>query len=435
MSTPTQIRIRAVQGRSGRFALLSAFLTVALALVLVLPSIAAGSFGTLPKDRSTRHVLFVGNNWDGTVDVLFPRGKFNRITRINAIPDKAEREAEIALDPVRLGYFLGIRTLVGEGHDQYVDDMYTSHDGKLLVISRPSFRDVIGLSLKTRKIVWRFVVDGQRSDHMAVSPNGRHVAVSASTGNVVHILRVRNGKEVGRFPSGDSPHENVYSPDGKRIYHASIGLVYTPADDPTVDTTKGDRWFQIVRTRDYKVIKRIDMGEKLEQAGYPNMSAAVRPMTISNDERFVYFQVSFFHGFIEYNLRRDRVRRVANLPLSEEAKRTPREAYLLDSAHHGISLNGNNNRLCVAGTMSDYAAIVSRKTLRYKLIPAGKKPYWATTSNNGKYCFVSWSGTDSISVIDFRTRKEIKRVAVGFHPQRIRQGVVTPRWIQRNKNR
>ena len=50
---------------------------------------------------------------------------------------------------------------------------------------------------------------------MAISPDGKHVAVSASTGNVVHILDTRTGLEVGRFPSGDSPHENNYSADGK----------------------------------------------------------------------------------------------------------------------------------------------------------------------------------------------------------------------------
>ncbi len=393
----------------------------------------ADASGRLPKDRATRHVMFVGNNWDGTVDVIHPRGKFRTITRINAIPDLAEREAELLTDPVRLGYFLAIRELIGEGHDQYVDDMYTSNDGSLLVASRPSFRDVVGIDLNSREIVWRFVVDGQRSDHMAVSPDGKNVAVSASTGNVVHILDVETGEEVGRFASGDSPHENIYSEDGKRIYHASIGTVYTPADLPAVDTTKGERVFLIVNAKTNEVKRRIDVRQALDDAGLDDFSSAVRPMTISKNERFIYFQVSFLHGFLEYNLRKDKITRVARLPLSKEAASIPREQYLLDSAHHGISLNGNDNRLCVAGTMSDYAAIVSRKSFRYKLFKSGLKPYWATASNNGKYCFVSWSGSDRISVIDFRSKKEIARVPVGDHPQRIRQGVVTPAWIKRNK--
>ncbi len=383
-----------------------------------------------PTERDTRSVIFVGNNWEGTADVIQPYGDFHRIARLNIIPDYDERMAEIATNPVRLGYFLAIRELIGEGNDQFVDDMYSSNDGRLLVVSRPSFADVVGIDIASGEIVWRFVVDGQRSDHMALSPDGTQVAVSASTGNVVHILDTQTGEEIGRFPSGDSPHENTYSADGELIYHASIGLVYTPADDPTVDTSKGDRWFQIVDADTFEVLERIDMGQKLAEAGYPGMSSAVRPMALSPDEKKVYFQVSFFHGFVEYSFKQDRVTRVANLPIADGIQDLPQEQYLLDSAHHGIAMSGDGKRLCVAGTMSDYAAIVSRKSFRFKRLNLGEKPYWSTTSNNGRRCFVSWSGTDSISVISYRKRKEIAHIPVGDHPQRVRMGRVRTDWIR-----
>jgi hypothetical protein len=376
-------------------------------------------------------VLFVGNNWDGTADVIRQtpgQPTFRRVARLNIIPDIDERMLEIATDPERLGYFLAIRMLVGEGHDQFVDDMFASKDGRLLVVSRPSLADVVALNLNTRKIVWRFRVAGQRSDHMAMSPDGTRVAVSASTGNVVHILNTFTGREVGRFPSGDSPHENNYSADGRRIYHASIGLVYTPADQPQFDSTKGDRRFQIVDAATNRIIRKIDMGKKLEEAGYPNMSSAVRPMALTRGERFVYFQVSFFHGFVEYDFVRNRVTRVARLP--NEVPNMPRELYLLDSAHHGIAINPENTRLCVAGTMSDYAAIVTRDTFKYKLIHGGHKPYWSTNSADGRYCFVSWSGDDRISAISYGRRVEVARIPVGDHPQRMRIGNVTRRWLQ-----
>jgi YVTN family beta-propeller protein len=406
-------------------------LAVAGVLTLVLlagaPSAAAPAGSPASKSKAKpakREVMFVGNNWEGTADIIRPRGSYRRLARIDIVPDIAERMAEIAADPVRLGYFLAIRTLIGEGNDQFVDDMFSSRDGRLLIVSRPSLADVVGIDIGSGDIAWRFVVDGQRSDHMAISPDGRHVAVSASTGNVVHILNTRTGTEVGRFESGDSPHENNYSADGKRIYHASIGLVYTAADQPAADATKGDRWFQIVDAKTHEVIERIDMGQKLEEAGYPDMSSAVRPMALTSDERYVYFQVSFFHGFVEYDFKRDRVTRVAQLPVAEHIADMPRENYLLDSAHHGIALSGNETRLCVAGTMSDYAAIVSRRNLNFKLIKAGTKPYWATTSSDGRHCYVSWSGTDSVSVISYRKRKAIAHIPVGDHPQRIRMGFV-----------
>lgn len=373
------------------------------------------------KATSLREALFVGNNWAGTVDVLQP-GTLAKIRRVNVIPDRTARMIEITLDPIRLAYFLGVRQFIGEGHDQFVDDMYSSTDGRLLVVSRPSFGDVAALSLETGRIAWRFRVSGFRSDHMALSPDGQRVAVSASTGNVVHVLEVATGREVGRFPSGDSPHENVYSRDGSRIFHASIGAVYTPLDRKWADSTKGVRQFQIVDATTLQIIKRIDVRAKLDEAGYQGLSQTVRPMTLSPDERFVYFQVSFHHGFVEYDLVADRVTRVASLPVSNPDM--PREQYLLDSAHHGIAMNPQGTRLCVAGTMSDYATIVSPVTFAHGPLIAGARPYWATSDAAGQYCYVSFSGQDRIVAISYDTGQQVAGVAVGDHPQRMRFGVI-----------
>ena len=369
----------------------------------------------------TRDILAVSNNWDGTVDLVDPQ-TFRRLKRINIVPDRAERLAEIQTNPDRLAYFLAIRQQIGEGHDQLADDAFTSPDGRFIYVSRPSFADVVSISLKNGRIVWRVPVAGYRSDHMAISANGRRLLVSASTANVVHVIDTARGRIVNQFESGDSPHENNFSEDGKRIFHASIGLVYTPLDQDEFDSTKGDRYFQVVDARTMEIKRRINMRNKLQQAGYPNMSAAVRPMTLSPDERFVYFQVSFFHGFVEFDLRRNRVRRVVPLPISEEAQGIPREDYLLDSAHHGIAMNPRGTKLCVAGTMDDYAAIVSRRTLRHKIINVGEKPYWSTPSADGRYCFVSVSGDDRVAVISYRRSRQVASIRVGDHPQRMRTG-------------
>jgi YVTN family beta-propeller protein len=426
-------RTSVANGLRGRTAACIAMTATAMAtLALAAVTSSPASSERVGAASGVREAVFVGNNWDGTADVINPRS-YERVARINIIPDIEERMLEIYTDPVRLGYFLGIRELIGEGHDQFVDDMFTTNDGRLLVVSRPSLADVVGIDLETGEIVWRFPVEGQRSDHMAISPDGTRVAVSASTANLVHILDTETGQEVGRFPSGDSPHENNYSADGSLIYHASIGLVYTPADEPQLDTTKGERYFQIVDADTNQILERIDMGQKLDEAGYPHMSSAVRPMALSPDEQTLYFQVSFFHGFVEYDFGCDCVTRVAHLPIADKIKDMPREQYLLDSAHHGIAMNGAGTRLCVAGTMSDYAAIVSRRTFGYTLIHGGEKPYWSTTSEDGRKCYVSWSGSDRISVISYRTKEEIASIPVGDHPQRVRSGYVPVGWFQAHR--
>jgi DNA-binding beta-propeller fold protein YncE len=396
----------------------------ALAALLV-----AAPPATAKPHSKTRPVLIVGNNWAGTADVVDPK-RFKRLERINIVPDLQERMAEIKSQPDRLAYFNAIRQLVGEGHDQLVDDAFTSRDGRVVYVSRPSLADVVAISLRTHRIRWRTPVEGYRSDHMAISPDGRRLLVSASTARKVHVIDTRTGAIVGNFASGDQPHENNFSRDGRLIYHASIGTVYTPLDDPLLDDTKGDRWFEIVDARTLQVLRRIDMGDRLAQYGWPSMSSAVRPMALSPHERYVYFQLSFLHGFVEYDLKRDRPLRVAQLPLSEKAKGLPREQYLLDSAHHGLAMSPSGRRLCVAGTMSDYAAIVGRRRFRAKVIPVGDKPYWATNSGDGRNCFVSVSGADRVAVISYRQRREIASIPVGDHPQRMRMGRIRRAYLR-----
>ena len=386
---------------------------VLIAIAFAVPAAGASA--------ATRDVLFVGNNWDGTADVIDPN-TFTRLARIDIVPDLKERVAEIQSDPSAYAYFLAIRQEVGEGHDQLVDDMFSSHDGRFLYVSRPSLDDVVAFDLATRKIVWRVKVDGNRADHMGISPDGTRLLVSASTAKVIDVIDTGQGKIVARIPSGDQPHESNFSHDGKLIYHASIGTVYTPLDDPSMDFTKGERVFEIIDANTLQVLKRIDMGKKLEEFGMPGMSSAVRPMALSPDEHFVYFQVSFFHGFVEYDLQQDKVTRVAMLPLTDKSAKLRRDEYVLDSAHHGLAMNPEGTKLCAAGTMSDYAAIVSRATFAYTIVPVGEKPYWATNSGDGRYCFVSVSGIDSVAAIDYATEKQVATIPVGDHPQRMRMG-------------
>ena len=51
------------------------------------------------------------------------------------------------------------------------------------------------------------------------------------------------------------------------------------------------------------------------------------------------------------------------VPLPNRVPTCPREQYVNDSAHHGLSMNEAGTTLCVAGTMDDYAALVDRRTM------------------------------------------------------------------------
>ena len=433
--------------------------------VSVSPSAAA------PPDL--RDVMWVGNNWAGTATIVDENTLEVLKTGVNLIPDKKQELRDITLNPVRLAFYLVVQQGPGEGHDQYVDDMFTTPDGKHLAVSRPSFGDVVWVDIAKAtttggvdSVVREQQMDGYRTDHMGLSPDGRRLLVSDSTKKQVieysmvdetlpDGTQLKMGDRLRTFPSGETPHESNYTKDGTQIFHASIGRVYTPGDSTTLgpiklgkvhDVVKGDRWLQIVNSSDFSIAQRWEMGKELAEAGHPDMSAAVRPMALSPDERFLYFQVSFFHGIVEFDTqapdgngkvdytvggvaepRTGAVTRVITLP-----NRVPNmllELYVNDSAHHGLAMDEAGTTLCAAGTMDDYVALVDRSTgspTFFDTETTGHeygKPYWTTEGLQNR-CWISLSENDSVAVLDFETKQELAYLPVGDHPQRVRHGLV-----------
>ena len=177
-----------------------------------------------------RDVVFVGNNWDGTADVIEPRRNFNRIARLNIIPDIDERMLEIDANPVRLGV-LPRRSASSSARATTSSSTTCSLDQRRPAADRLAAEP----RRRGRRSTWHRRRSSGASWSTASAPTTWRSRPTASTsrspprpGNVVHILDTATGEEVGQFESGDSPHENNYSADGERIYHASIGLVYTP---------------------------------------------------------------------------------------------------------------------------------------------------------------------------------------------------------------
>ncbi len=364
-----------------------------------------------------RDVLLVGNSVAGTVSVI-DANSLDVLGTIDVLPDRAARLAEIDDDPIRsIAYSLVKRNQIVkhfEPHegDRFVDDVLLSPDGGTLYVSRSNIGDVAAFDLTKagHPMLWHTRVDGYKADHATLSKDGKMLVVSATTEDLVDVFDPKTGKIVGTFASGTSPHQNDFSDDGKHIYNGSIGDMTLP---PSLDAFKGDRVITVVDAATLKVVRTYEFPE------------GVRPTVITPDEKKAYVQLSYLNGVVEYDLVKGKIGRTLDEPLSDFAKKTypSRDDYPHDSAHHGLAMSGDGARLCDCGTIDNTISIVSTSSMTVeKTIETGNVPYWATTSPDGKRCFVSLSGDGTVAAIDYATASEVKRVKVGTFPQRSRIG-------------
>jgi YVTN family beta-propeller protein len=373
--------------------------------------------------RSLRDVLLVGNSVSGSVSFLDAR-TFENLGSIDVIRDFDQVKADIDADLIRFIAYPIVKNaqLIHHfepgGGDRFVDDLFVSPDGTVLYVSRSNLGDVAAFDLTKpgQPRLWRTFVDSPKADHATISPDGSKLVVSATgTARVADVIDARTGEIVGTFATGAYPHQNDYSADGKHIYNSSIGNVGYQAVTHQNNALAGERWLVRVDASTLQVEKTwaFDWG--------------IRPNVITADETTMYAQLSYLNGVIKYDLGASKEMQRSDQPLSQFALSTYAnyDEYPHHSAHHGLALSKDGKRLCDCGTIDNTVTIVLTENMSVeKTIDVGLVPYWATTSPDGRHCFVSLSGSDAVSVIDYEGGAEVKVVPVGDFPQRSRLGRV-----------
>lgn len=383
---------------------------------------SSGAGGATPNPDGLRDVLLVGNGVEGSVSFIDAH-TFENLGKVDVIPDREEVMALIDADFVRSVAYSAVKNAQLLHHfepsngDRFVDDVFVSPDGKKLYVSRSNLGDVAAFDLTKAEHprLWRTFVDGLKADHATISPDGKRLIVSATTATVADVIDAERGTVIGSFPTGDFPHQNDYSADGKHVYNSSIGNVGYQAVSHANNASKGDRLLVKVDATSLQLVKswQFDYG--------------IRPNIVTADENTLYTQLSYLNGVIKYDLVNSREVARSDQPLSEFAMTTyaTYDEYPHDSAHHGLALSGDGQKLCDCGTIDNTVSIVATADMQVlATIDVGMIPYWATNGPDGRYCFVSLSGDDAVSVIDYATHQEVAEVPVGKFPQRSRLGKV-----------
>jgi DNA-binding beta-propeller fold protein YncE len=359
--------------------------------------------GEVPPDRGPkRDVLFVANRRSGTVS-LVETETFENVRTIDVLPDGEEPSATGR--PVDRTAYPAVTAFAGENFAEHVA---VSPDGRTLYVSRGHRADVAAFDVESGDLLWKVPVSGRRADHMAISDGGGSLVVSSMSADAVEVIDVERAAIVGSFPAKNFPHGVHYTHDGDRIVNGSLGNMLVPDDAERVRSA---------RRADGRHRLTVADAETLEVERTFEFEDGVRPFALTEDDRRAFLQLSYFHGFVEFDLERGRRLRTVHLPVSDEWRDRPRGDYPNEAAHHGIQLSPDGEYVCAAGMVDGYVALVSRPDLQVdSIVDVGGHPGWATNGPDGRHCFVADRQNGVVSVISYARGDEVARVAVDDDP-------------------
>lgn len=378
----------------------------ATAGALALGSVAGSAAGRPIPDhvegnrQDTRDVMFTSCARDGSV-TLIDAHSLETYGTVDVYPDTgSEDPVSDAVDDIEP------EVVNSFARQNYLEHANVSPDGRTLYASRGHAGDVTAVNLATGEKLWETELEGGRADHQVISTDGRYLFTSDLTTDHIDKIDTRTGTIVGRAPAPDLPHGNHYHElpafgGNPMLVNGSLGnMVYD-------DTRTGDpmqHQLSFVDPETMLPLRQVDFEE------------GVRPIAITSDGRKVYVQVSYFHGFHEYDVVRDEITRTKELPKTDHVPESESD-YPLQSAHHGIGLSGDDEYIAVAGTTSYVVFIVRRSDLKtLARIPVGEHPYWVQTGPTGDRAFVPVRGRNEVVAIDYESQEIIGRASTDRQP-------------------
>jgi YVTN family beta-propeller protein len=287
----------------------------------------------------------------------------------------------------------------------------------------------------TNKVVGE--ITGIEVNHgAAVAPDGSRFYITNEAETTLDVADAKTLKVTKHIPLTNHPNNLSVSKDGKRVYVAIVG---GPGAVDVIDTTSLTR-VKSIRTEggihntyvtpDGKFVvagsiigKKVNViDQKTEEIVWTlPMEEGVRPMAFETNPdgstKRIFVELSNFNGFVTVDFATRKV--VDKIPMPEVAASEKTTAGLQGSPCHGLAVTPDGKTLTVLSKMNSRVYFVSLPDL--KIVgetKVGHHPDWITLTPDGKRAYVANAGSNSVSVVDIATRKELTQIPVGQVPKR-----------------
>jgi YVTN family beta-propeller protein len=265
-------------------------------------------------------------------------------------------------------------------------------DGSRLYISNESGSTLDVVDGKTLRVTTRIPLSGH-PNNIAASQDGKRVYVSIAVApGVVDVIDTTLMQRVKSIPVKGAVHNTYITPDGKYVIAGSVaGKTVTAIDQRTE---------QVVWTMDF------DLG--------------VRPMAFERNAdgstKRIFVQLSGVNGFAVVDFATHKEVTRITLPALPPGK-APVTAGGNES--HGMAVTSDQKVLVVNSRLNSAVYMYSLPDL--KLLGSadvGRSPDWVTLTPDGKTAYVANAQSNSVSVVDIKSMKELTRIPVGQVPKR-----------------
>ncbi len=294
--------------------------------------------------------------------------------------------------------------------------------------------DVSIIDPATNKVVG--TIKGIEVNHgAAAAPDGSRYYISNEGRSTLDVVDGKTLAITRSIPLSGHPNNISISKDGRRVY---VSIVVAPGAVDVIDTTslenvksipvKGavhntyvtpDGKYVVSGSIQSKVITVID--QKTEEPVWSlEMDLGIRPMAfLTNPDgstKWIFVQLSNFNGFavVDFATRKE-INRIKLPDLA--AGKSP---YLYGgNESHGMAVTPDGKTLIVNSRLN--TAIYSYSLPDLKLLGStevGRSPDWVTLTPDGKKAYVANAASNSVSVVDIKSMKEITRIPVGEVPKR-----------------
>jgi YVTN family beta-propeller protein len=266
-------------------------------------------------------------------------------------------------------------------------------DGSRFYITNESQHTLDAVNASTLKVESQIPLSG-RPNNLAIGRDGRRVYVAiVSAPGAVDVIDTVSLQRLKTIQTRGGVHNTFATPDGAYIVAGSIA----------------GRNLTVIDTRDDEPAWSLFFNNGVRPIGFES-----KP---DGSTRRMFVQITDFHGF--YVVDFDQRREVARVTLPELPKDQQNWDTLQGSPSHGIGVTPDGTTLWVCSKVNHTVYAYSMPDLKLLGgVSVGHHPDWLTFTPDSRRVYVANAGSNSVSVVDIATRKEVARVPVGQVPKR-----------------